>query len=146
MLQMPKTTVVITAAHADATTRIVKDHDRYDDEIETQQRHEVMRFRLPDAVTIAGQIRVCVRFAEVHRMRAIDDRQENSLTGVPGVRNDRPRIDFVPGRKVTGDPAGRTVTSVVQKPPRDDGRARLSLLIRHRTTRLFCAGSQVGVC
>ncbi len=146
MFQMSKTTVVITAAHADAMTGIVKNHDGYDDQIEAEQRHDVIRFRLPDAVTIDGQIRVRVRFAEAHRVCPIDDRQENSLTGVPRVRNDRPRIDFVPGWKVTGDPAGRTVTPVVQKPPRDDGRARLSLLIRHRTTRLFCSGSQFGVC
>ena len=98
MFQIPETTVVIAAAHADAMTGIVKNHDRCDDEIEALQWHDVIRLRLPDAVTIDGQIRVGVRFAEAHRVRPADDRQENFLAGVPRVRNDRPRINFVPGR------------------------------------------------
>ena len=145
MFQVTETSIVIAASHADATARIVENHDRCDDQIEGEQPSEFVRIRLPDAVVVEGQNRVRARFREAHRIRSPEDRQKNSFIGVPCARDYGSRIDFIPGREVAGDSACGAVSAAIQKPSRDYRRTLFPLPVGQRTARLFCVCPQFRV-
>mgnify|MGYP001814069315 CR=1 FL=1 len=103
MSQVRETTIVVSAAHADAVIVLIEGNRRRNDNVEPAGVDDETANRLPDAELISFQLSVTRHFAKRHSCAGAQNRHENALVCAPASFDDFACIDFVTHRQEAGD-------------------------------------------
>ena len=103
MSQVCKTTIVVTAAHADTIALSVECDSRRNDDIELSRVYEKPAHGFPDSKLISFELGIRCHFAKCHFGTGAQNRDENALVCAPASFDDFSRIDFIVHRQEARD-------------------------------------------